>query len=49
VVQDLVLRPLVVRYRRERWLTPDGGLLVAPRPCGVRGHFDRELRRFVMI
>jgi hypothetical protein len=24
VVQDLVLRPHVVRYRRERWLTPDG-------------------------
>src|SRR3954451_2173001 len=24
VVQDLVLRPHVVRIRRERWLTPDG-------------------------
>jgi len=24
VVQDLVLRPHVVRYRRERWLAPDG-------------------------
>jgi hypothetical protein len=49
VVQDLVLRPLVVRYRRERWRTPDGGMVVAPLPCGVRGHFGLELRRFVMI
>ena len=24
VVQDLVLNPLVTRYRRERWETPDG-------------------------
>ena len=24
LVQDLVLRPHVVRIRRERWLTPDG-------------------------
>ena len=24
VVQDLVLRALVIRYRRERWLTPEG-------------------------
>ena len=48
-MQDLVLRPLVMRYRRERWRTPDGGMVVAPLPCGVRGHFGLELRRFVMI
>jgi hypothetical protein len=30
VVQDLVLRPHVVRYRRERWLTPDGATVIAP-------------------
>ena len=49
VVQDLVLRPHVVRYRRERWLTPDGHTVVAPLPCGVNGHFGGELRRFVMV
>ena len=49
VVQDLVLRPHVVRYRRERWLTPDGGTLIAPLPSGVSGHFGAELRRFVLI
>src|SRR6266436_1363917 len=30
VVQDLVVPPRVVRYRRERWLTPDGQSLLAP-------------------
>src|SRR5918911_4336345 len=30
LVQDLVLRTEAVRYRRERWLTPEGQLIVAP-------------------
>jgi hypothetical protein len=30
VVQDLVLRPHIVRCRRERWLTPDGRTVIAP-------------------
>jgi transposase IS66 family protein len=49
VVQDLIIRPHVVRYRRERWQTPDGGTLIAPLPCGVNGHFGAELRRFVLV
>ncbi len=48
VVQDLVLRPHVVRYRRQRWLGPDGRMVVAPLPAGLRGHFGPELRRFVL-
>ncbi len=48
VVQDVVLKALVVRYRRERWAAPDGRSLVAPLPAGVRGHFGPELRRFVL-
>src|SRR4051794_19831361 len=47
LVQDLVLRPHVVRLRRERWLTPDGRTVVAPMPAGIAGHFGPELRRFV--
>ena len=39
----------VVRYRRERWLTPGGETVVAPLPEGVRGHFGPELRRFVLM
>jgi hypothetical protein len=49
VVQDLVLRPHVVRIRRERWVTPDGATVVAPMPAGITGHFGPELRRFVLL
>lgn len=49
LVQDLVLGARVVRYRRERWLTPAGETLVAPLPAGVVGHFGPELRRFVLM
>ena len=49
VVQDLVLRFRVVRYRRERWVTPDGRTVIAPLPLGVSGHFGPELRRFVLM
>jgi Transposase IS66 family len=49
VVQDLVLRGQVIRYRRERWTTPDGQILVAPLPGGIAGHFGPELRRFVLL
>lgn len=48
VVQDLVFRPLVVRYRRERWLTLDGRTITAPMPADVCGHFGAALRRFVL-
>src|SRR3954463_5261906 len=48
LVQDLVLRPHVVRVRRERWLTPDGRTVTAPMPAGIVGHFGPELRRFVL-
>ena len=48
LVQDLVIKPRVIRYRRERWLTPHGETLVAPLPPGLKGHFGPELRRFVL-
>lgn len=48
VVQEVMVRPWVVRYRRERWLTPQGATVVAPLPAGVAGHFGPELRRFVL-
>ncbi len=49
LVQDLVLRPRVVRLRRERRLTPNGRTVLAPLPAGVVGHFGPELRRFVLL
>ena len=48
VVQEIVLRARVIRYRRERWVTPDGRTVIAPLPPGVRGHVGPELRRFVL-
>jgi len=48
VVQDIVLRAEAIRYRRERWITSDGTMVVAPLPAGVIGHFGPELRRFVL-
>jgi hypothetical protein len=48
IVQNLVIRPHVVRFHRERWLTPDGEMVTAPLPAGINGHFGPELRRFVL-
>lgn len=48
LVQDLELRPVAIRFRRERWVTPDGRTVVAPLPAGIDGHFGPALRRFVL-
>ena len=48
-VQELEIRARVVRYRRERWLTPEGQTIVAPLSPGTRGHFGPELRRWVLM
>ena len=48
VVQDLELRPHVVRIRRKRWQTPDGRTVTAPMPAGITGHFGPELRPHVV-
>jgi len=49
IVQDLVIRPRVTRYRRARWVTAEGETIIAPLPPGVDGHFGPELRRFVLM
>ena len=48
LVQDMIVRPLTVLYRRERWLLPDGTTVVAPLPAGITTHFGPELKRFVL-
>jgi hypothetical protein len=50
-VQGLVLGPHNTLYRRERWLTPGGGSIVAPLPDEVAqhgGHFAASLQRFIL-
>jgi|SRR5438094_25097 len=45
VVQELVLRAEVTRYRRQCWRSPDGRTLVAPLPADLEGrHFGPKLR-----
>src|SRR5262249_4152073 len=48
VVQDIVVEPRTVLYRRERWLLPSGETVVAPLPAGTVGDFGAELKRFVI-
>jgi Transposase IS66 family len=50
VVQDLVFRPRVTRYRRARWQTADGQTLVAALPADVvpGRHFGPDLICFLL-
>jgi hypothetical protein len=48
LVRDLVLSAEVVRYRRERWVTPAGQTIVAPLPAGIVGGWGQNLRRFIL-
>lgn len=48
LVQELAWSARVIRYRRERWLTPAGTTVVAPLPAGVIGGFGPGLRRFLL-
>jgi Transposase IS66 family len=50
VVQELIIHPRVIRYRRERWQTPDGQNLVAGLPADVlpASHFGPNLIAFII-
>lgn len=48
LVRDLRVSVEVVRYRRERWQTPEGEQVVAALPPGIRGGFGPEVRRFIV-
>ena len=48
IVQDIVIKPWTVLYRRERWLLPSGEAVVAALPKGVTSHFGPEIKRFIL-
>jgi len=48
VHRDLVLVAEVVRYKRERWVTPEGQTIIAPLPVGITGRFGPGVRRFCL-
>jgi hypothetical protein len=48
VRRDLVLAAEVVRYKRERWVTPEGQTIIAPLPEGIAGGYGPGVRRFCL-
>jgi hypothetical protein len=48
IVQDLIIMPWTIRYRRERWLLPSGETVVAALPKEAASHFGPNLKRFVL-
>jgi hypothetical protein len=48
IVQDIVIEPWTVRYRRERWLLPSGETVAAALPKGASSHFGTNLKRFIL-
>jgi hypothetical protein len=48
IVQNIIVQPWTVLYRRERWELPSGETVVASLPAGTIGHFGAELKRFVI-
>jgi hypothetical protein len=47
-VQDLLVEPHNTRYRRGRYLLPDGRILTAPLPQHVTSHFGPTLRQYAL-
>jgi hypothetical protein len=48
VQRDLILTAEVVRYKRERWVTPEGQTIIAPLPAGIAGGYGSGVRRFCL-
>ena len=49
LVRELTFSADVIAYRRERWLTPQGKMIVAPATAGIVGGFGPNLRRFCLV
>jgi len=49
IVQDVVFAPQTTLYRRERWQTPQGGMVLAELPSGIIGGCGPHLHRLVLM
>jgi len=49
LVQEFVRTVHAIRYRRERWVTPDGQTIIAPLPERIERHFGPDLHCFVLM
>lgn len=47
-VIGIKIEPYNVCYLLERWQTPDGNYIVGKLPPEIQGHFDPELKRFIL-
>ena len=47
-VQGIKILPHNVCYLLERWETPDGRNIVGKLPSNIQGHFDSQLRSFIL-
>ena len=49
IVQDLLIKPIVTKYRLERWQLPDGRYVTAELPEAIKGHhFGSTLRAYII-
>jgi len=48
-VENIKFEARVIRFRRERWETPDGRTIIAPLPEEIDGHVGPELKRFILV
>jgi len=46
--RELIVAAEVVRYKRERWVTPEGQTIVALLPMGITSGFGPGVRRFCL-
>jgi Transposase IS66 family len=49
IIQDLAFHPLVTRYRRERWETPEGQTVIAPLDPSIVGGYGPHLHRLILM
>ena len=47
-VQGIRIVPYNVRYLLQRWKTPDGKYIVGKLPSHVRGHYDFQLKSYIL-
>jgi len=47
-VVGIKIEPYNVRYLLERWETPDGNYIVGKLPPEVQGHYNAELKRYIL-
>ncbi len=49
IVQELEIKPVVIKYRLERWLSPNGKYYTAELPAPIKGHhFGPTLRAYAL-